>query len=81
MAERGKLAVGSAAINSISQLGAFVAPFAWGLAKDATGDYRTGLVGLSAVFFAAVAAILILRRQIRAGGWVKWQAGLAGVEP
>ena len=75
------LAVGSAAINSISQLGAFVAPFAWGLAKDATGDFRTGLAGLSAVFFAAVIAILILRRQIRATGSVAWKMGVAGVEP
>ena len=74
------LAVGSAAINSISQLGAFVAPFAWGMAKDATGGYRVGLIGLSAVFLSAVASILILRRQVgRARGGP--DAGVATIDP
>lgn len=76
-----QLAVGSAAINSISQLGAFVAPFAWGVAKDATGSYRIGLIGLSAVFLCAVAAILILRRQIRGTGAQAWKPGIAATDP
>ena len=75
------LAVGSAAINSISQLGAFVAPFAWGVAKDATGSYRAGLIGLSAVFLTAVAAILILRRQIGAAGAGRAGQRIAAVDP
>jgi ACS family tartrate transporter-like MFS transporter len=32
-----ELAIGAAAINTLSQIGAFVTPFAWGAAKDATG--------------------------------------------
>lgn len=38
-----ELAVGAAGINTLSQIGAFVTPFAWGALKDATGDYRAGL--------------------------------------
>ena len=38
-----ELAVGSAAINTLAQTGAFVMPFAWGALRDATGDYRAGL--------------------------------------
>ena len=41
------LALGCAAINSLSQIGAFVLPLAWGKAADATGGYHAGLIGLT----------------------------------
>ncbi len=44
-----ELAVGGAAINTISQIGAFVTPFVWGMLKDATGGYQAGLALLTAM--------------------------------
>jgi ACS family tartrate transporter-like MFS transporter len=37
------MAVGVAAINSIGQLGSFISPYLWGIAKDATGGFRLGI--------------------------------------
>lgn len=42
-----ELAVGAAAINTMAQIGAFVSPFAWGAAKDATGTFTSGLYALA----------------------------------
>ena len=53
-----QLAVGSAAINTLWQIGSFLSPYAWGVAKDATGDFRAGLIGASVL--AVVEAVLIL---------------------
>jgi ACS family tartrate transporter-like MFS transporter len=53
-----QLAVVSAAINTLWQIGAFLSPYAWGVTKDATGSFRAALVGASAV--AAVEAMVIL---------------------
>ena len=36
-----QLAVGSAAINTLWQIGAFLSLYAWGVTKDATGSVRT----------------------------------------
>ena len=47
-----QLAVGSAAINTLWQFGSFLSPYARGVAKDATGDYRAGLIGASVVAVA-----------------------------
>ena len=53
---RRTLAVGSAAINSLSQVGAFALPYAWGgAAKDTTGSFRAGLLGAAFVTLAALA--------------------------
>lgn len=60
-----ELAVGAAAINTLSQIGAFIAPFAWGALKDATGDYRAGLFML---FAMAVMLCALLRRICRQVG-------------
>jgi ACS family tartrate transporter-like MFS transporter len=59
------LAVGSAAINTASQIGAFLMPLAWGAAKDATGSYRFGLLGLASAAMLASVLTLALRRQVR----------------
>ncbi len=37
------LAVGCAAINTMSQIGAFVMPYGWGASRDATGSFHAGL--------------------------------------
>jgi ACS family tartrate transporter-like MFS transporter len=66
-----ELAVGSAAINGLCQLGAFVMPFAWGAMRDATGNFTLGLIALG--LCALVAAGLCLK--VRAG--VRKRAGMA----
>ena len=60
-----ELAVGAAAINTISQIGAFVMPFGWGAAKDATGSFQTGLIALFLMTLTMAALLLLLRRQVR----------------
>jgi ACS family tartrate transporter-like MFS transporter len=60
-----ELAVGAAAINTLSQIGAFVTPFAWGALKDATGDYRAGLVLLLVLSVALTALLGWLCRDLR----------------
>ena len=60
-----ELAVGAAAINTVSQIGAFVTPFAWGALKDATGDFRAGLFLLFALALGLCAMVWRLCRQLR----------------
>ena len=59
------LAVGSAAINTLGNIGAFVGPFAWGIARDATGSFQAGLLALPVAYIAAAAIVLTLRRRVR----------------
>ncbi|MEV5610221.1 MFS transporter [Streptomyces sp. NPDC052225] len=54
-------APGIALINSIGNLGGFVAPTAFGLIEDATGSTRAGLVGLTVVGFLAALSVLFVR--------------------
>ena len=42
-------------------VGAFVGPWAWGVARDATGGWRAGLFAIAVAYAAAVALIAILR--------------------
>ncbi len=64
-----QLAVGTAAINTLWQIGAFLSPYAWGVTKDATGSFRAALIGASVV--VVVEALVILyssdTRHVRAG--------------
>ncbi|MBL0923611.1 MAG: MFS transporter [Sphingomonadaceae bacterium] len=60
-----ELAVGAAAINTICQIGAFVAPFGWGMAKDATGSFQPALIALSGATLVAGMLLLPLRSQVR----------------
>jgi ACS family tartrate transporter-like MFS transporter len=60
-----ELAVGAAAINTICQIGAFVAPYGWGIAKDATGSFKPALITLSIVALLMSTLLLLLRRQVR----------------
>jgi len=59
------MAVSVAAINSIGIAGGFVGPLLWGMARDATGSFGTGLMTLSAAFLAAVILVLLMRRSAR----------------
>lgn len=54
-------AVSLAAINSIGQMGSFFAPYAWGLAKDATGSFQLGLSLLPVPFLIGAAIFLYMR--------------------
>ena len=54
-----------AAINAIGQLGSFVFPTLWGLAKDQTGGFHLGLTLLPIPFFIAAAVVLSERRRAR----------------
>ena len=61
------LAVGGAAVNSMSQIGAFLMPYAWGFARDSTGSFQSGLIGLSIAMLLTVIFTLVLRRQVPRG--------------
>jgi ACS family tartrate transporter-like MFS transporter len=45
--------VGIAAIGSIGMIGAFVAPYAFGVVRDYTGNYRIGLLMVASLFAAS----------------------------
>ena len=55
-------------------VGAFIGPYAWGLAKDFTGTYRAGLLALAAAYVCTATIIMILRRNALLGQ----SAALAG---
>jgi MFS transporter, ACS family, tartrate transporter len=60
-------AAGIAAIGSIGMLGSFIGPYAWGLARDYTGNYRAGLLSIAAAYLCAAVILVILRRSVRMG--------------
>jgi ACS family tartrate transporter-like MFS transporter len=59
-----QVAVGSAAINTLWQIGNFLSPYVWGLAKDATGTFRAGLIGASVVAVGEALFILYVRARV-----------------
>jgi ACS family tartrate transporter-like MFS transporter len=59
-----QVAVGSAAINTLWQIGAFLSPYAWGVAKDATGSFRAGLIGASVLAVVQALVTLYLRSRV-----------------
>ena len=60
-------AAGIALINSLGNLGGFVAPYAVGALVDSTGDARAGLYLLSAVLFITAIATYLYGRHTGAG--------------
>jgi ACS family tartrate transporter-like MFS transporter len=62
------VAVAMAAVNTLSQLGAFVAPTLWGMSKDATGSYHFGLTLVPIAFLAAAAIAFGVRQQVNHKG-------------
>jgi MFS family permease len=55
-------ATGIAVINSVANLGGFVAPYGFGLVKDSTGSTALAMLGLGVVIAIAAAATLLVRR-------------------
>lgn len=60
------MAAGIAAMNTVGMMGGFVGPWAMGLVKDHTGEYRMGLVAL--VVPSLVGAGLVVGLRVREGG-------------
>jgi ACS family tartrate transporter-like MFS transporter len=60
-----QLAVSGAAINTLWQIGSFASPYAFGLARDATGSYTWGLAGSAVLAGVQVALILYVRERVR----------------
>ena len=56
------LAVAVAAINGLGQVGSFLMPFAWGIVRDATGDFHAGLTALIVPYVLGAVIVLFLRR-------------------
>jgi ACS family tartrate transporter-like MFS transporter len=56
---------GVAAIGSIGMVGAFVGPYAFGLARDYTGSFQAGLLWLVVPQFLATAMVLLVRHKAR----------------
>jgi ACS family tartrate transporter-like MFS transporter len=63
-----ELAVGSAAVNGLCQLGAFLMPYAWGAMRDATGNFAVGLFSLGLCALVSAGLCLRVRAGIRARG-------------
>ena len=59
------LAVSVAAMNSIGQLGSFIATFLWGVARDATGSFHLGISLLPLGYTLAALMVLWLGYQSR----------------
>jgi ACS family tartrate transporter-like MFS transporter len=59
------LAVGAAAINSISHIGAFLMPFGFGAVRDATGSYTSGLALFPPLQALGIVLTFILWRRER----------------
>jgi len=55
-----ELAIGAAAINTITQLGAFAGPYAFGVARDTTGSYVPGLFAFPVLMAAAMVVCVVL---------------------
>ena len=63
--DRNAMAVSVAAINSVGIVGGFVGPLLWGMARDATGGFRAGLMTISAGYAGAVVVVLLIRHSTR----------------
>ena len=59
------LALACAAINTLSQIGAFFLPILWGRLADSTGSFRVGLIGLTGATAITLLLILELGAQVR----------------
>ena len=62
-----RLAICSAAINSVAQIGAFVSPYGFGMAKDATGSYTAGMLALPLVTMLGFVLAIPLMRKLNGG--------------
>ncbi|MEO7505225.1 MAG: MFS transporter [Sphingomicrobium sp.] len=60
------VAVAMAAVNTLSQLGAFAVPALWGMSKDSTGSFHLGMMLVPVAFVVATAIGLMLLVEVRA---------------
>lgn len=60
-------ASGIALINSLGNLGGFVAPYAVGILKDMTGSSKAGLLLLATLLFLSAAGTFLYGRKVHAG--------------
>ena len=58
-------AAGMAFINSVGSLSGYVAPWIFGVVKDATGSFDLGLVALAFMLFVSAGLTLALRKVTR----------------
>jgi ACS family tartrate transporter-like MFS transporter len=77
---RNAMAVSVAAINSLGITGGFVGPLLWGMARDATGGFRAGLMTVSAAYLGAVVLVLLMRESARQASILR-QPGAPGGMP
>lgn len=63
----GLLALGGAIIDTVSQIGAFIGPYGWGAAKDATGTYSLALTGLVLTMLTAAGLVGLLMHHTKRG--------------
>ena len=57
------MAAGIAAMNTVGMMGGFIGPWAMGVVKDHTGDYRAGLLALAVPSLLGAALVLTAARQ------------------
>lgn len=62
------MAVATAMVNTMSQTGAFIGPIAWGMARDATGSFHAGFIGLAVIQALALGFVALLARHVRKKG-------------
>jgi len=72
------LAPAIAIINSLGNLGGFVAPFGFGIIKEQTGSVIPGLFGLAAVSVLAAVLVYFLRERQRTTPEIAGEAAPAG---
>ena len=59
------MAAGIAAMNTVGMMGGFIGPWAMGIVKDHTGDYRAGLIALAVPSLVGAVLVLTVRARTR----------------
>lgn len=60
-----RMAIGAAAISSVANIGVWLLPIGFGMAKDATGSYAAGLWAFPVMHVIAMAAAWMLMRSLK----------------
>jgi ACS family tartrate transporter-like MFS transporter len=60
-----RMAIGAAAISSVANVGVWLLPIGFGMAKDATGGYTFGLWAFPVMHVLAIVATVVLMRMVR----------------
>jgi MFS transporter, ACS family, tartrate transporter len=77
-------AVGAAAaigaINAIANIGGFLAPYIFGYLKDATGSYKSGMLGLTALCAIGIVLVLVFSYAVRHTSAARRLVGVGAAE-